>query len=125
MTAQARAGAEQGFTLLEMLVAMAVLSLGALALLNLAGENTRVASAMEDRLFAGLVAENRAIEALTAPMPPALGRDSGADTAGGQTWRWTRQVSRTGEPGMVRVDVRVAGPGGRTAGEVTVFRGPA
>jgi general secretion pathway protein I len=125
MTAQARGGAEQGFTLLEMLVAMAVLSLGALALLNLAGENTGTAGAMEERLFAGVVAENRAVEALTAPVPPALGRESGVDAAGGQTWRWTRQVSRTGEPGMVRVDVRVAGPGGRTTGEVTVFRGPA
>lgn len=125
MTVRARGDAEQGFTLLEMLVAMAVLSLGALALLNLAGENTRTAGAVEERLFAGVVAENRAIEALTAPGAPALGRESGADPAGGQTWRWTRQVSRTGDPGMVRVDVRVAGAGGRTAGEVTVFRGPA
>lgn len=116
---------EQGFTLLEMLVAMAVLSLGALALLNLAGENTRTAQALETRLFASVVAENRAIEALTAPAPPAVGEERGADQAGLETWRWTRRVSRTGEPGMLRLDVIVTGRDGRTAGEVTVFRGPA
>lgn len=117
------ARAEQGFTLLEMLVAMAVLSLGALALLNLAGENTRTAGALEQRFFASVVAENRALEALTAPVPPALGEERGADRAGRETWRWTRRVSAAGE-GMLRVDVRVAGPGDRTAGEVTAFRGP-
>ena len=53
--------AEQGFTLLEMLVAMAVLSLGALALLNLAGQNIRAAGVLEERLFAGVVAELNAI----------------------------------------------------------------
>ncbi|WP_334164687.1 type II secretion system minor pseudopilin GspI [Phenylobacterium sp.] len=118
------ARAEAGFTLLEMLVALAVLSLGALALLNLAGESTRQAGAVESRLFAGVVAENQAIEALTAPMPPALGQASGEATAGGQAWRWTRRVSRTADPAVLRIDVRVAArPGGPTAGEVTVFRG--
>jgi general secretion pathway protein I len=115
---------DQGFTLLEMLVALAVLSLGALALLNLAGENTRQASAVEERLFAGIVAENRAIEALTSAFPPALGREGGAEVAGGRTWRWTRQVSRTADPAVLRVDVTVAGPHSRrTSGEVSVFRG--
>ncbi|HVI34461.1 type II secretion system minor pseudopilin GspI [Phenylobacterium sp.] len=118
------ARAEAGFTLLEMLVALAVLSLGALALLNLAGENTRQAGAVESRLFAGIVAENQAIEALTAPAPPALGQASGVASAGGQAWRWTRRVSRTADPAILRIDVRVAArPGALTAGEVTVFRG--
>ena len=118
------ARAEAGFTLLEMLVALAVLSLGALALLNLAGENTRQAGAVESRLFAGIVAENQAVEALTAPVPPALGQASGETIAGGQPWRWTRRVSRTADPAVLRIDVRVAArPGGPTAGEVTVFRG--
>lgn len=120
------APAERGFTLLEMLVALAVLSLGALALLNLAGENTRTAGAVEARLFAGMVAENRAVEALTSPAPPTLGEAQGVDDMGLRRWRWTRRVSRTADPAVLRVDVRVVEPdGGRTAGEVTVFRGTA
>jgi general secretion pathway protein I len=117
--------AEQGFTLLEMLVAMAVLSLGALALLNLAGENTRTAGVIEERFFAGVVAENRAIEALTSSVPPTLGEEAGADPAGGRTWPWTRRASVAGA-GMTRVEVQVLPPQGRgVAGEVTAFRGPA
>lgn len=118
------ARAERGFTLLEMLVALAVLSLGALALLNLAGENTRTASSVEERLFASVVAENRAVEALTQARPPALGEASGVEAAGGRSWRWVRRVSRTPDPALLRVDIRVAPQGGRgTVGEVTVFRG--
>jgi hypothetical protein len=34
-----------------------------------------------------------------------------------------RTVSRTADPAVLRIDVRVSGTTGRTAGEVTVFRG--
>ena len=48
----------EGFTLLETLVAMAIFSLAVMALLNLAGENTRTAAIVEERTLAGVVAEN-------------------------------------------------------------------
>ncbi|MFP5297125.1 MAG: prepilin-type N-terminal cleavage/methylation domain-containing protein, partial [Alphaproteobacteria bacterium] len=41
--------ARQGFSLVELLVALAVFSLAAMALLNLSGENTRSAARVEDR----------------------------------------------------------------------------
>jgi general secretion pathway protein I len=117
--------AEQGFTLLEMLVALAVLSLGALALLNLAGENTRQAGAVESRFFASVVAENQAIAALTSGLPPAIGAATGEDSAGRQAWRWTRTVAPV-SAGVLRIEVRVSPvTGGPTVGEVVVFRGVA
>lgn len=117
--------AEQGFTLIEILVALAVLSISAVALLNLAGENTRTAAAMETRTLAAVVAENRAVEALIAPAPPAVGRAGGADRLAERDWRWLRLVSRTADPQILRIDVLVQAPDARrTAAEVTVFRGP-
>jgi general secretion pathway protein I len=114
---------EDGFTVLEMLVAMAILSLGAVALLNLAGESTRTASMLQERLFAGIVADNRATEALTSAIPPAIGMTNGTDSEGGQAWRWTRIVSRLPDSAILRVTVTVAPPDGRaTAGEATVLR---
>ncbi|MFZ3006360.1 MAG: type II secretion system minor pseudopilin GspI [Phenylobacterium sp.] len=114
----------EGFTLIELLVALAVFSLAVVALLNLAGENIRAAAAMEERTFATVVAENRAVELLTQPDSPTLGADRGAETAGDRTWTWTQRVSRTADQAMVRIDVRVArADGDRTLGEVTVFRG--
>ncbi|MDX9998102.1 MAG: type II secretion system minor pseudopilin GspI [Phenylobacterium sp.] len=119
-----RPPAEEGFTLIEILVALAVLGLSAVALLNLAGENTRTAAAMETRTLAAVVAENRAIEALVAPATPAFGRTSGADPLAGREWRWLRLVSRTADPRILRIDVVVQAPDARrTAAEVTVFRG--
>ncbi|MFN3522491.1 MAG: type II secretion system minor pseudopilin GspI [Phenylobacterium sp.] len=120
-----RRRAEEGFSLIEVMVALAVFGLAVLALLNLAGENTRTVSAAETRVLARVVADNQAIEALTSPLPPAVGAVRGEEQAGGRRWRWTRQVSRTGDPQILQVAVRVADPSGRrTAAEVVVFRGP-
>ena len=115
--------AERGFTILEMLVALAVLSLGAVALLNLSGENTRTASLLHDRLFAGIVADNRAVEALTSVDPPAIGTQTGIERAGGQDWRWIRAVTRTSDNGVLRISVTVMRPqGGRAGAQAVLFR---
>lgn len=115
--------AESGFTLIEMLVALAVFSLAVMALLNLSGESTRAVSAIEERAFAGVVAENRAVEAQTASSLEALGPAEGTESVGGRTWRWTRRVSDTADAAMVRVDIAVTRDGdGRRAAELTLFR---
>ncbi len=117
-----RRSAEQGFSLIEVLVALAVFSIAALALVNLGGENVRSAQAIEARVIAGMVAENRAGEALI-DWPP-LGETTGQDEAGDRPWRWVRRVTRTDDPEVVRIDVLVSpAPRGRTLAEVTVFRG--
>jgi general secretion pathway protein I len=110
-----------GFTLLELMVALAVFGLAAMALLNLAGENTRTAASVETRAFAAVVAENRAIEALTDPAPPAIGTIEGVEPLAGRDWRWTRSAVRTDDPEILRIEVRVL-DGARTAAELTVFR---
>lgn len=118
-----RARSEAGFTLIELLVALAIFSIAVLALLNLAGENTRAGQQLEDRIIAEVVLDNRAIEALTSAAPPALGRAAGADQVAGRPWLWTRQVSRTADPKILRVDIAVAAPRSRRpAAAATLFR---
>ncbi|CAN1558787.1 PulG Type II secretory pathway, pseudopilin PulG [Caulobacteraceae bacterium] len=117
-----RQSAEEGFTLIEVLVAMAVFSIAALALVNLSGENVRTASAIEARVLAGVVAENRIAEALV-DWPP-VGETSGVELAGDRPWRWVRKVTRTSDPELVRIDVLVGRPDSlRTLAESTAFRG--
>lgn len=113
-----------GFSLLEMLVALSVLSLAVLALVNLAGENSRTGVAIEERVFAGVIAENRAVEALTSLQPPVLGETSGTERAAERIWRWTRRVGETPEPGVLRVDVSVtAQSSNQVLAALTLFRG--
>ena len=117
-------GRVAGFSLIELLVAVSVFSLTVLALLNLAGENTRSAMVIEQRVLAGVVADNRAVEAMMAtPAQLASAVDGGEVVLGDRTWRWTRRVAATEVDAMVRIDVAVMPAAeDRVAAEATLYR---
>lgn len=114
-------GVRDGFTLLETVVALAVFSLVALALLHLTSENTRAGRHVEDSILAGLIAENLAVEVFAAPNPPATGQTEGVTQLASRQWRWTRAVAPTDQPGVVRIDIAVSLDGRQAAG-LTVVR---
>lgn len=109
-----------GFSLLEMLVALSVFALAALALLHLTGEAARSAVRVEERTLGGVVAENRAVEAVAAPRPP-MGVSDGVDRLAGRDWAWRREVAATEDPALLRVAV-TARLDGRLAAERVLFR---
>ena len=96
-----------GFSLIELLVALAVFSLAAMALLNLTGESTRSAARGADRTLGGVVAENLAVEAAIAP-GLAEGVTDGEVRLADRPWRWSRTVAATEDPGLLRVEIRVS-----------------
>ena len=112
--------ATRGFSLVELLVALAVFALVVVALLNLSGGSTRTALQIETRALAGIVAENLAVEAMTAPSLP-VGETSGQVDLAGQAWRWRRIVTGTEVPGMGRIDIAVYSDEGLAA-DRTLFR---
>ncbi|HIV79142.1 MAG TPA: type II secretion system minor pseudopilin GspI [Candidatus Sphingomonas excrementigallinarum] len=118
-----RAG-EEGFTLIEIMVALAVFSLAAMALVRLESATIRGAGILDETVVAQMVARNVAIAAVTDPQAPALGRTSGVEVNGGRSWKWTRIVSGTGDARVVRIDVAVANAGGSVAGRMTMVRPP-
>ena len=63
-------GPQSGFTLLEMLVALSVISIAALTLLRLDAFAVRTAGDLDESTIAGIVAQNRAVELWTAAAPP-------------------------------------------------------
>ena len=109
-----------GFTLVELLVALAVFSLAALALLNLSAENTRSAARVETRTLGGVVAENLAVEAMIGASV-SEGSASGQTALAGRTWRWTRTVTATDDPDLLRIDIRVRDADSQAA-ERSLFR---
>ena len=92
-----RSSAEGGFTLIEIMVALAVFSLAVLALVRLESATVRGAGLIDETTAAQMVARNVALDALTEAQPPAPGRSNGIEVNGGRTWQWTRQISSTGE----------------------------
>ena len=115
--------AEHGFTLIEMLVALAIFSLAALALLRLGGATATNSASLADQAIAQTVARNLAVETLTDPQPPAFGASQGDAVNAGRRWRWTRTVSRSPEARIQQIEIFVqpeAGGPGRAS--LTIFR---
>lgn len=113
--------ADRGFTLIELVVALAVFSLAALALVRLNGATLRSSVSLDERQVARIVASNLAVETFTDPGPPALGRSSGTQVNAGRTWRWTKNAARV--EGLTRVDIAVAAPDGQVMATQTLVRG--
>jgi len=103
---------DTGFTLAEVMAALAVFSIAALALLHLSAENARAAGLTREHAFAALIAENLMVEAVAQPELVTQGIATGSEQMDGREWDWTRTVLDSGEPGMFRIDVQV-----RVAGE--------
>ena len=105
-----------GFTLVEVLVALAVLAIALAAVLRLSAAGTANIDLLRQRALAGWVAENRVSEVLLAPGLPETGMSQGVAEMAGGRWRWTLTVSRTSDRGLRRLDVDVAYAGAAVAG---------
>ena len=117
-----RRSAEHGFTLIEMLVALAIFSLAALALLRLEGATVSNTGRLEDQAIVQIVARNIAVETMTDPVPPAFGSDGGRLVNGGRNWNWTRTTGRSPEPRIQMISIAVSSQAGPEAANLTIFR---
>ena len=120
--AKSRSAAEAGFTLIEMLVALAIFSLAALALLRLGGATATNSARLTEQALAQVVARNLAVEALTDPVPPAFGTQTGVTANANRQWRWSRVTARSPEARIQLITIRVVGTQGIGVANLTVFR---
>ena len=106
---------KNGFTLIEVVVALAVFSLAALALIKLSAFSLRTGGDVIAHELAWQVARNRAVEIISDPAMPALGESQGSDANGGQAFAWKQVAKQTGDDRFVRVDIIVNGQSGGRA----------
>ena len=97
----------RGFTLIEVLIALAVVALALLGLTRTAAISVRDFDALRERTLAGWVAANVLAEARLSGALPSTGTSDGRVELGGRPWRWTRDVSATPDPEVRRIDIRV------------------
>lgn len=100
----------RGFTLVEVLVALAIVSIALMAALRAAGQGTAAAGELRQRLLAGWVAENRLAEHRARGDWLALGIARGVQSQGGAEFAWREEVIATPNRAFRRVDVFVSTP---------------
>ena len=102
-----RCGRRTGFTLIEVLVALAIVSIALMSALRAAGQGTSNVDELRSRLLAGWVAENRLAEHRARADWLPLGIQRGTSSEGGLDFAWREEVIATPNAAFRRVDVRV------------------
>lgn len=106
-----RCGRRSGFTLIEVLVALAIVSIALLSALRAAGQGTNNVGELRSRLLAGWVAENRLAEHRARADWLPLGIQRGTSREGGVDFAWREEVIATPNAAFRRIDVRVFAAG--------------
>ena len=97
----------RGFTLIEVLVALAIVTVGMAALLGTLTSSADTIVYLRDKTFANWVALNQIALVRISGQLPAPGKSDGDTDFAGRKWHWRQEVSNTQVPGMVRMDVSV------------------
>jgi general secretion pathway protein I len=97
------------------MVALAIFSLAALALIRLQAFSMRSAADVVAHDMAWQVARNRGAELLSDTAAPVLGNTQGTETFGGRTFQWTQTAKKTDDAQIVRIDIAVESKDGGRA----------
>jgi general secretion pathway protein I len=102
-----RSPEQHGFTLIEVVVALAIVAIGMLAVFKTIGDSVNNVEALRDRSFAGWIADNRIAEIRLSGQVPSVEETAGEVEFAGRRWHWVTKVSQTQVEGLRRIDVSV------------------
>ncbi|HEX7031106.1 MAG TPA: type II secretion system minor pseudopilin GspI [Gammaproteobacteria bacterium] len=96
-----------GFTLMEILVALAVVGIGLAALIGASARATHEAASLRDRTFAGWVAQNALTEIRLSQETLDAGTRRGDEMMGGERWEWTAEITPAVVPQLRHIEIKV------------------
>jgi general secretion pathway protein I len=118
----------RGFSLIEVLAALVVVSLGMLGVIEAVSQTANNTAYLRDKTLAHWVAMNRLTEIRLEAQTPRIAKSSDELEMAGRRWRWTAEVTQTPVESMRRIDVKVRladGDDASSLASVTGFYGTA
>ena len=104
----ARTSSIAGFTLVEVLVALVIVSMGMIAVFSQLNQMLGATSRLRDKTFAHWIAVDQITELQANRAYPSVGQKSDEVDMANATWAYTVKTSQIGDLNMRRVDVTVA-----------------
>lgn len=101
----------RGFTLVEVLVAVAVLALALGAVISGMARYASNSGYLRQKTVALWVAHNRLTEFTLQPTWPEIGKSDGEVEMAGAKWQWRAEVKTTQDDQLRRIDLQVLVPG--------------
>jgi general secretion pathway protein I len=101
----------RGFTLLEVLVALAIVAIALTAAVRAAGVSLDSSAQVKERMFATWIAQNRLAELTARHAFPDLGTRTGTAAQAGRNFTWEEIVGPTPNENFHRVEIRVRAEG--------------
>ena len=98
---------QRGFTLIEVMLAMAVFSVAGIAILGTADTNTRNLGHLESKILASWVASNQLVETTLDTSWPPKNKKKGKVELAGQEWFWQQKVIKTTDKDMRAIVMEV------------------
>ena len=113
----------RGFTLIEVLVALAIAAIGLAAVLSVVTSSARNANYLRDKTIASWIGLNQITTVRLGNQLPSVDKTDGdVDFANGK-WKWQQTVTQTDVAGMRRIDVAVRHADDPTDKPVTTVTG--
>jgi general secretion pathway protein I len=102
-----------GFTLIEVLIALAILAIALTAAMRAASVATDSANETKLRTLATWIAQNRIAEinALSVTSLPGAGESNGRQTMANIEFEWKQKISNTPNTAFRKIEVQVLRPG--------------
>lgn len=98
---------QKAFTLIEVMVALAVLAIGMMTLVKVSSQSIVQTAYLKDKTIAQWIAINKVNEVKLSGSFPKTGTSKGSEIMADQEWQWKLKISTTADKDIRRLDVDV------------------